>query len=128
MLMDLGLETSCPVVGAPSRASDLEQDLCLESSMPVALASSRRVDGVSCLGNLLQEGGLESGSSTCVAQAAFFASSALYIFLFLFLFFFFFFVRRRPLALPLVRRTTQENETNEPGTKTTAQKNQMTKG
>ena len=33
MLMDLGLETSCPVVGAPSRASDLEQDLCLESSM-----------------------------------------------------------------------------------------------
>jgi len=58
----------------------------------------------------------------------FFASSALYILLFLFLYFFFFFVRRRPLALPLVRRTTQENETNEPGTKTTAQKNQMTKG
>ena len=70
MLMDLGLETSCPVVGAPSRASDLEQDLCLESSMPVARASSRRVDGVSCLGNLLQEVGLESGSSACVAQAA----------------------------------------------------------
>ena len=70
MLMDLGLETSCPVVGAPSRASDLEQDLGLESSMPVARAPSRRVDGVSCLGNLLQEFGLESGSSACVAQAA----------------------------------------------------------
>ena len=66
MLMDLGLETYCPVVGAPR----LEQDFCLESSMPVARAPSRRVDGVSCLGNLLQELGLESGSSDCVAQAA----------------------------------------------------------
>ena len=70
MLMDLGLETSCPVVGAPSRASDQEQDLCLESSMPVAQAPSGRVDGVPFWGNSLQEFGLESGSSACVAQAA----------------------------------------------------------